>query len=287
METVINEQSPEAIWNEVAAERTGDTPAPVKTPAPAQEPVPAPAAIETPVVEEAKPDPLAEIATQLKDLQEKFNSRMRNVEGHIGNLNGTQKEMKTLMEASKAAATQVSDAPTQAEMKGAVGTTEWDELKEQYPEWAKATESLVIANRGQSFDAKAFEATIKDQVRGETEAVRREIIDVALDAVFPGWKTEVQSDGFKAWAGAQPDAVKALMQSDQVGDAAKMLKLYDAARQVDPAAQIVEARKQKLAAAVGAPKGVQTPNVTKSWSDMSEQERWEYEKRQRAKRASR
>ena len=249
-------------------------------------PDPAPAVTEAPVAEEVKPDPLAEITSQLKDLQEKFNSRMRNVEGHIGNLNGTQKQMQALMDASKAAANQVSDAPTQAEMKGAAGTAKWDELKEQYPEWAEATESLVIANRGPNFDAQAFEAKVKEQMKGETAAIRKEIIDVALDAVYPGWQDEVKSQGFQTWAAAQPDTVKALMASESVGDAAKMLRMYEAAQQANPAAQIVEARKQKLAAAAGAPKGVQTPNVTKSWADMSEQERWEYEKRQRAKRAN-
>lgn len=262
-------------WNEVTAERAGTAPV-----APAETPVPVPAVVEAPAT-----DPLAAIQAQIAEFEAKMSGRLRNVEGHIGNLNGTQKELKTLMDASKTAATQVGDAPTQTEIKQAAANPQaWDDLKEDYPEWATATEALLDSRLKNSFDAKAFEADIKEQMRGETAAVRQEIIESSLAAVFPGWKDDVQSAGFKTWSTAQSDEVKALIYSDKVGDAAKMLKLYEVAKQSNPANAIIEQRKATLAAATTTPKGVRTTSAQKAWEDMSSDERWDYEKRQRAKR---
>ena len=275
--------SPETLWNEVTAERAGSTPAkPVEKPAPV-------AAVTEPVVETAKPDPLAEITARLAEFENKLGTRLRNVEGHIGNLNGTQKELKTLMEASKTAANSVGQAPTQSEVKAAAGNPKaWEDLKGDYPEWANATEALLdsrLTGANTGFDAKAFEAEIKQQMRGETEAVRKEIINSSLDAVFPGWKEVVQSEAFDTWQAVQPEAVRALARSEKVGDAAKMLKMYETARLANPSNAITEQRKQTLAAATSTPKGIRTSTTQKAWADMTMAERWDYEKRQRAKKS--
>ena len=285
MENVVTEQDSQAIWDELAAEHTGKPATPAKV-----EPTPAPVqAAVAPTAAEITLDPLAQVQAQLAELQEKFNGRLRNVEGHIGSLNGTQKELKAILDASKLASQQGSQAPTQNEIKEAmVNPKEWDALKADYPEWGGAIEKLLdvrIGNQGSGFDAKAFEATIKEQMRGESAAMRKEIVESALDAVFPTWKDDLNSASFTKWQNGQPDDVKALLHSEKVSDAAKMLKLFEEAKLSDPAAQVIAQRQKNLAAATATPKGIRgnaTPQ--KSWDDMSAIERWDHEKRLAAKR---
>jgi len=275
------EQDAQAVWNEVAAERAGGTP-PVK---PAEKPVPAPAAVEP--VAEVKPDPVAEMVAKLTEFESKISGRMRNVEGHIGNLTGVQKQLREMLEAGKTAAKQSGDAPTQSEINNAISDpAEWSDLKRDYPEWATATEKLLearLVGNQSNFDAKAFEAKISELVEGKTKAVRAEIVDSALDAVLPNWKEEVNTPEFVKWQQAQPDSIKALAESDKVGDAAKMFRLYEKAKEANPANQIIEQRKQTLAQATSTPKGIRTTSTQKSVADMTPAELWAYEKRQRAK----
>ena len=285
MNTAVTEKNAQEVWNEVAAERAGTAPAaPV---VPAETPVPAEAAAETPAPE-AKSDPMAEVIAKIASFEETVNGRMRNVEGKIGFLNGQQTELKTLIDASKAAAAQVSNAPTQGEVKSAAtNPAEWEELKKDYPEWATATEKFFESRQQPSFDARAFETQIAEQLKGVTAAVRSEIIDASLDAVFPGWKEDIKTEGFEKWSAAQSDAVKALSKSNNVGDAARMLRLYEKSKEASPENAIQQQRQQTLAAATSTPKGVRTPTVAKAWADMTPQEQWDSEKRTRAKRAGR
>lgn len=275
MDPVI-EQDAQATWNEIAAERAGD--APVR---PAEKPATAPAAI----APQAEVKPEVDFAAKIAEMESKFGDRLRRAEGHFGNLNGEVMSLKSQLDAAKAAA-KTTGGPSQAEIKqAAANPAEWDALKVDFPEWATATERLLDARIANGFDAKAFESTIKEQMRGETAAVRKEIVNSSLDAVFPGWEEEVKTEGFNTWVNQQSDAVKALTASDRVGDAAKMLKLYETAKQSNPANQLIEQRKQTLAAATATPKGVRTASAQKSWEDMTTNERWDYEKRQRAKQS--
>ena len=266
------EQDTAQLWGEVAAERAGQNP--VK---PAAKPVITSAA-EVPPVAQVKPDSAPDYLAKFAEMEARFHK----TESSLGRINA---DLKAQLEASKTAA-KVTDGPTQAEIKtAAANPAEWDLLKADFPEWATATEKLLEARMAPAFDSRKFEAEIKEQMRGETAAVRAEIIDSALDAVSPGWKEEVKSEAFTKWFAGQPDNIKALTASDKVGDAAKMLRLYDVARQANPANKIIEQRNATLAAATGAPKGTRNATASKSWADMSPAERWESEKRTRAKSA--
>ena len=269
------------LWNEVAAERAGDLPA-----EPVEKPVEAPAAVVEPTPEEVKPDPLAEISAKLSEFEAKMAGRLRNVEGHIGNLTGTQKQLREMLEAGKAAAAQSNNAPTQSDIQSAVeNPAEWEKLKEDWPEWAAGTEKFLELKMKNGFDAKAFETEIRKQMQGETAAIKEMIVDSALDAVLPDWKEEIKTPEFNAWLNGQPESVRALAGSDRVGDAAKMLKMYDSSKQASPVNQIVEQRKQKLESATATPRSIAKPNTTKAWEDMTPEEQWNHEKRLRAKRA--
>ena len=278
-----NAQDQQKIWDEIAAEK-GNAPAerPQPEPEAVAEVAPVVAATEepkTPTTEDQLRDALARV--------EKLEGRTRNVEGHIGGLTRNQNEIRSTLQAAQAAAAVTKDAPTTGQIKEAIADPEkWGALKSDFPEWADATAEYVDARLSQvkaGPDIAAIEKLVTERVKGETNAVRQEIISSSLEAVFPGWVEEVNTDQYKAWLSAQPNTTKQLTQSSKVGDAARLLKLYEASKQASPTTQILEQRKQKLAAAVTAPKGVR-PSAVKSPDDMTTQELWAYEARQREKR---
>ena len=222
-----------------------ETPAEVK-PEPKQDAAPAPEPV----------DPVKELAARFEKLEQGHNK----LAGHIGGIQRSQQEIQAALATAQAAARTTQDAPSQAEVKqAATDPQEWAALKEQYPEWATATEKLV-ESRQSNFDAQAFEAAVDKKLEGQSAAMQQKIIDSALGAFFPGWKKEIQSPEFKTWMEGQPDDVKALSLSSDVGDAAQLLKLYDTFKKTPPVATKpppkpdTSAREKRLAAAV-APKG--------------------------------
>lgn len=208
---------------------------------------------------EAKAAEVKEPVDPVKELMARFDKIEKSqgtLAGHIGGLQRSQKEIQAVLSTAQAAAKTTENGPSQAEVKEAASDpAEWASLKKEYPEWAAATEAL-INSRQSNFDVKAFEAAVDRKIEGKSAEMQERIIDSALGAFFPGWKKEVASDGFKAWFATQPDDVKALANSDDVGDSAQMLKLYDTFKKTPPATAKASAkpdtsaREKRLAAAV-------------------------------------
>lgn len=278
MTTEVDQQKE---WDAVATERkTGIKAEPVAAVEPQKEP-------------EAKVEPVVDPSTGKFDeiiaRIDKFDARVRNVEGHIGGLTSQQKAFQETLQAAQQAAAKVTNAPTAAEVKDAAASPElWTALKADFPEWAAATEALLdsrLSSLPAALDPDAVQKIVSEQVKGQTEAVRGEIIDSALDAVFPGWKDEVKTEPFGKWLEAQSTEVKALAESPKVGDAARMLRLYEASKDSSVTNSITQNRHSKLNAAASAPtKTVGKAPGPKSVEDMSPDELWNYEAKQRAKR---
>lgn len=297
-ETLTPEQEAQALWDEVAAERQGTTATTPpteakeepKTEEPAEEPKEETPPEEPEVKTEPepdKPDPLAELVTRF----EKLEGRQRNVEGHIGGLKDGQQRMLEMLSAAKTAAANTDDAPTQSQVKEAfTSPAKWESLKKEFPEWADATEALLDARiagmkPGASVDPAEIDKIVSERIASQTESIRKEIAETTLEAQFPGWRKEVKTEAFGKWMNTQPEEVKALAASEDVGDAARLLRLYESAKQADPADRINAERQQRLAAAVSTPKGVRAP-AQKSPSDMTPEELWDYEAKQREKARS-
>ena len=212
--------------------------------------------------EEAKPDPMQELRDLIakqNELIEKQGQRLRNAEGHFGGLNHTQKQLQETLAASKAASQKVADAPTQAQVEDAIDSPEeWKALKADFPDWASATEKYMDARMRKlpAVDVDGLQKQVAEQIKGETEAVRREIIESSLDAVFPDWKSEINSPAFSEWRSKQPPEIEALAASAKVGDAARMLKLFAESKAVKPSPQVqANAIRQKRIEAAISPKG--------------------------------
>lgn len=278
-------QTPEQLWNEIASEREEPVTA-VSDP----EPQVAVAATEVEPVAEAKPvevDPLAELPEALREKitgYDKLADRLRNIEGHIGGLTSSQKQMREAMIAAQDAATKATDAPSQAQINQAVANPEkWEKLKGDFPEWGEATEAFVSAQLNSVLDrTKGLDQdTVKSLIDQHVGKARTELGMEILDSVFEDWRGTVNSDKFKSWMQSQPEDTQQLFYSDHARDAIRMLRLYEKA--ADPAKGIAEERQQRLQAAVGTPKGDKAPTI-KSVEDMNPQELWNYEAGQREKR---
>ena len=274
-ETLTPEQEGQKVWDEVKIEReTGESPKPAVEPAK--------------VEEDVKPEVVAtpDLYSELRTLVEKIDHRVSSAEGRIGS---QQKALQDMLEAAgRQAASQVKEAPTRTAVKEAMANPQqWESLKADFPEWANATESLLDARLSEVYDPAAIQAIVSEQVKGQTEAVRGEIIDSALDAVFPGWKDEVNTEAFGTWLNSQDADTKALAESSKVGDAAKMLRKYEASKAPSVTAAITQQRQSKLDAAASAPhKTVGKTPGPKAFEDMTDAEKWDHELKQRNKRKS-
>lgn len=282
------------LWDEVVAERSLEIqPTPAAEPGEVIEPVATDPTTKEPVetlATEVKPLTTEELLTQALARVEKLEGRTRNVEGHIGNLTSQQIKVRETLDAAQAASKQVSDAPTGDQVKKAIANPEqWESLKADFPEWSEATEAFMDAKLA-GLKAGADEETVarlvqdtiakaKDTMTGD---LRKEIVNASLDAVFPGWEDEVKTDAFGAWLQSQAAEVKTMAQSAKVGDAARMLSLYEEAKKTSPTQQLLDKRQKTLENAVAAPRGGR--NVpAKSTDQMTTSELWDYEARQRAK----
>jgi hypothetical protein len=288
---VLTQEQSKALWDEVAAETKGAAEAapinsvksnPVKV-EPAKEVVP--------VVDPFK--------ASIAELEAKFEKRMRDISGHIGGLKDGQLKMQETLTAASKAAAQVSDAPTQAQMDAAAGNKQkWNTLETQYPEWTQAFEHRL--SQVPQFDAAAIDKMVSDRIKGVSDTVKNDIINNTLEAVYPGWADEVKSETFDKWLQSQqgwkpefsqqnnPELVKfiaenksspiAMFYSDKIGDAAKMLRLYETSRTAETAATTLQQQRQEtLNSATGAPKrGIKTP-AAKAIEDMNPRELWNHE----------
>jgi hypothetical protein len=243
-------------------------------------------------------------------LQEQFaaiKEQLRNINGHIGGLTSEQKRIRDMVSAAATSAAATSTvAPTQTQINQAITNPQrWEALKADFPEWSEATEEYVQAKLAGLQPASHNPDDIKKIVTTEVQQARQEItgqvVKLALEAVFPKWEETVNSKEFSEWKAKQSQDVQALAASDNIGDAARMLKLFhdsktaaptapNPAPQEDPAAvaarQVQAARNNRLTQAASAPNGgLETPPA-KSVDELSPQELWNHEAqlREKAKR---
>jgi len=220
----------------------------------------------TPEVKEVSIEPDAPKLVQLTE--EQYNSLMglttaidqikaeskRQSDTVFGHLGGLKQSLSALQEMTK----NIVDKPTQTQVNDAISDPEeWAQLKNDFPEWALATERLLDSKLGaqKQFDEHAFVEHVMKQVEGKTVKIREEIIDDALDTILPNWVQEINTPEFNSWMSTQPDDVKALANSDRMRDAASMLNKYNSfkteqKRQQENTAKVAKSRENRIAAAV-------------------------------------
>lgn len=286
------------IWDaEIAASASGTLEPAVKPELPAPVVKTEPAATITPPATPTPPeDPFQGLHPAVRarlEAVDGLSNRLRNAEGHIGGLSSANKRLETELDAAKAAAKTVQNAPTVAQVATTkVGSEKWDQLKTEFPEWAEAVEERLGAQQGTQPDIDALRNQIREeltpQLTGAISATLRAENDAKLESrlvniIHRGWTNTVKTPEFSAWMLTQPQDVQALGASEVAEDAIDLLNKFkadtkpaaDAPPPVDPA-KVAEQRRKRLQEASSVARGNANLAPTKSEADMSEQEYWNF-----------
>jgi hypothetical protein len=254
---VQEQQEMEKVRSEAEAEIFGGA-------EPALEPEETAPAEKNPETEKPKDDPWAGVAPALREQMEGMNQRMASLDEITARLKTAEGRVSALQsELAKKATQDVKKtpgaAPSAAQVDAAATDAEWEELKEDFPEWANALEKRIAAT-----NENVRSLISKEQAR-MTEEVEKRIVSIK----HPGYQKTIQDPDFKTWFQAQPAEFQKLANSMKADDAITVLDGYAAARGKGPSR--IQDRKKRLQEAATIPKGSQQAPI-KSEADMSEAE---------------
>lgn len=225
----------------------------IETPAtPASDPAPEKAEPEPEKSEPESEPPKAEEPPQKQpweDVLDKFQSRIRNIEGHIG---GIASQLKTIQAASKAVEKTGIEAPTAAQVEQAVTSKRWDEIRQDYPEWAEAMDERLAAERAASkapaVDLDGIRKEVGTTVSSAEEKFRQELRkrdELLVEFKHPGWKDVARSAEFNAWFKAQGADIQRLAESEDAMDAIRLFDTYKSVKKT-----VKQDKEQRLRSAV-------------------------------------
>lgn len=207
---------------------------------------------------------------------------------HVKTAEGRVAAMQREFQQSRQAATQVAaaDAPTQGTIAAAAKNPEkWEQLKQDFPEWAGAMEEYVAskmgaATPGQNLTPEQVAGYVQQQVAQTKAEMGKLLQEAQIEGKHENWKSDVNSAPFAQWFALQPPEVQALADSSTARDAIKMMDLFHATKSKS-AEEIKQERGARLAAAATTRPGVTPP--PKTLADMSPNELWNYEAKKREK----
>lgn len=288
MDNEPTQEELQTLWNEEAAKLDAgeNTPAPeldaVAPEAPPQEPEPQVDAQPNADPFASLPDAVREKLAQIDLLAESNAQLLQHVRSAEGRVAAMQRELQF----AKAAQQSVQSAPTQTQISTASGNPEkWEQLREDFPEWASAMEEYVAAKLGsvqqaQALDPRAVAEFVHQQVAQTKAEMARSLEEARIEGKYENWREMVNTTEFTQWFTVQPPEVRALADSAAARDAIRMLDLFQQTK-TRSAADIRQERGARLAAAATTRPG-QTP-PPKTLDDMSIEELWNYEARKREK----
>ena len=194
---------------------------------------------------------------------EKLNPRIRNVEGHIGSLNGTMKQMReAAMAASAAASNKGADAPTGAQISAAMKSSEkLEALRQDFPEFAEVFDEI----RGQAPSINVDEirqAAVSEATTQAKQIIEQELLAMNEDILndqMPDWQQVAGSQEFLSWMSQQTPDIQALYTSPRARDAIKALSLYKEQTASPTDLTASSRQQQRLASAVTPTRGGKAP----------------------------
>jgi hypothetical protein len=285
-EEQLTEEQAQAIWEEEAAKKAAPEETPPQ-PEAESEPEPEPQPEPQPEPE----DPLAGLPPILREKLAKVDELERlnaDLTQHVKRAEGRVASIQRQMQAAASQATDkvgASNAPTAAAVAAATKSPEkWDSLKADFPEWAEATEEYVasrlagVSTGGQ--DPEQVRTLLKEEAGVLREQLRKEMAEDFVEEFHEGWKETVKSQDFYAWFSKQPAEIAALGQSERPRDAIKLISMFKQAQET-PVSDIVAERAQRRSAAATQRPGGTPP--AKKLEEMTPEELWKYEARQREK----
>ena len=240
---------------------------------------------ETPqVIEpELEDDPLAglppAVRAKLAQIDELAKSNAQ-LQHHVMSAEGRMAAMQ--QEANQARQAAMQEAPTQTAIVSAAKNPEkWEQLKQDFPEWAGAMEEFVaskIGNQQQGLTPQQVAGYVQQQVAQTRAEMGRLMEEARIEGKYENWRDTVNTTEFAQWFTVQSPDTRALADSSAARDAIRMLDMFNSSRSV-LATDIKQERGARLAAAATTRTG-QTP-PPKTLGDMSPTEMWNYEAKKR------
>ena len=200
---------------------------------------------------------------------------------HVNTTEGRVAAMQREAQQARQAATQ--DAPTQTAIASAAKNPEkWEQLKQDFPEWAGAMEEYVASKMGdqqqQNLTPEQVTNYVQQQVAQTRAEMGRLMEEARIEGKYENWRDTVNTTEFAQWFTVQSPETRALADSSAARDAIKMLDMFNTSKSVS-ATEIKQERGARLAAAATTRPG-QTP-PPKTIGDMSPAELWNYEAKKR------
>lgn len=240
---------------------------------------------------EAEDDPLAGLSdvvraklAQIDDLATANAQLLHHVKTAEGRVAAMQREFEQARKAATQASTQ--EAPSQGQIATAAKNPEkWDQLKQDFPEWADAMEEYVTSKLGNNQSAPNLTPEqvadfVKQQVDASKVEMGRLLEEARIEGKYENWRDVVNTTEFAQWFTVQNPQTRALADSSSARDALRMLDLFHSTK-TRSAADIKQERGQRLAAAATTRPGSTPP--PKTLDDMSPAELWNYEATKREK----
>ena len=204
-------------------------------------------------------DPWKDVNPVLKESFEKISSqleglsametRLKQAERRVGSV---QNEVFAAKKAADDIAVKIAEAPSKEQIDDAAKTEkEWDELKEDFPEWANAIEKKLSATRTE-FE-KHIPKKLEEKITTEISALSTKLEEMTvameknvLGIKHPEWETIIDSKEYKVWLAGQDDATKTLTTSQYAKDAIKVLDKFEEQKTKKSPAIIAAERKERL-----------------------------------------
>jgi hypothetical protein len=288
-ENQLSSEEAQNLWDEEASKLAADGDTSASEPLAAAPETPQEIEPEQAQIEPEQPeDPLAGLSpavraklAQIDELAQANAQLLHHVKTTEGRVAAMQREAQQ----ARQAATQVApqDAPSQGAIVSAAKNPEkWEQLKQDFPEWAGAMEEYVASKMGgqqqQNLTPEQVTNYVQQQVAQTRAEMGRLMEEARIEGKYENWRDTVNTTEFAQWFTVQSPETRALADSSAAKDAIKMLDLFNASKSVS-ATDIKQERGARLAAAATTRTG-QTP-PPKTLGDMSPAELWNYEAKKR------
>ena len=285
-ENQLSSEEAQNLWDEEASKLGADGDTSASDSLAAAPETPQDLDLEQAQIEPEQPeDPLAGLSpavraklAQIDDLAQANAQLLHHVKTTEGRVAAMQREAQQARQAA------MQEAPTQTAIASAAKNPEkWEQLKQDFPEWAGAMEEYVASKLGvssqqQSLSPEAVAQFVQQEVANTKAEMGRLMEEARIEGKYENWRDTINTTEFAQWFTVQTPETRALADSPAAKDAIKMLDLFSTA-QTRSAGDIKQERGARLAAAATTRTG-QTP-PPKTLGDMSPAELWNYEAKKR------
>jgi len=227
-----------------------------------------------------QPELPEELQNQISAMSNKLNNldaianRLKQAESRLGAMQNEFYAAKKEAEQRKAEGIK---APSKEEMAAASGSKEaWEDLKEEFPEWADAFQYRIDEAIAGIKPAKQIQPEIEAlkqtvQSLNQRQAITPQALQKELLSFrYPGWERVIQSNDYKIWLQSQPDDIKQKALYGQTAqEAGVVLNAFHRYKQQTNKKQT--ASQARLQQAVNPQTGGRAPKL-KSEKDMTEEE---------------